>query len=343
LPKAIFSYWFHGRKFLLVSKIVDWDTHIGRRLRLRDLHVFFCVVEHGSLGKAASHLGVSHPAVSQLIADLEHAVGARLLDRSSRGVVPTIYGRALLARGRAAFDELKQGIRDIEYLADPTAGELTFACPETNALILSPIIEAFCRRHPHVILNVSDEGITTFAARLRDRSHDFAFQRLRGQPVPDDPLFDDLNVEILFDDELIVACGMESELARRRKIDLADLVNEPWILAASDSWNHKIIAEAFRARGLRMPNIRVRTFSVHLRSSLAASGRFITTFPKSVAHLARERFSLKVLPVVLPAQPWPVAIITLKSRTLSPVVERFIKHVRDFTRPLRDGSAIPKA
>jgi DNA-binding transcriptional LysR family regulator len=341
--KAIFSFKFHHRKFLLVSKIVDWDSHIGRRLRLRDLHVFFSVIEHGSLGKAASHLGVSHPAVSQLIADLEHAIGARLFDRSSRGVVPTIYGRALLARGRAAFDELKQGIRDIEFLSDPTAGELTFACPEANAVILSPIIEAFCQLHPHVTLNVSDEGITTFATKLRDRSHDFAFQRLRGGLLPDDPLFEDLNVEILFDDELIVACGTQSRWARRRKIDLAELVDEPWILAVPDSWNHRIIAEAFRAQGLRLPDIRVRTFSVHLRSSLAASGRFITTFPKSVAYISGERFSLKVLPLKLPTRPWPVAIITLKNRTLSPVVGRFIEHVRDFTRPMRGGRAIRKA
>ena len=86
--QAIFSFILHYRKFFLMAKIVDWDSHIGRRLRLRDLHVFFTVAQHGSLARAASHLGVSHPAVSQLIADLERAVGARLFDRSSRGVSP---------------------------------------------------------------------------------------------------------------------------------------------------------------------------------------------------------------------------------------------------------------
>jgi DNA-binding transcriptional LysR family regulator len=76
-----------------MPKITDWDSHIGRRLKLRNLHVFFTVVQHGSLAKAASHLGVSHPAVSQLIADLEHALGAILFDRTARGVTPTIYGQ----------------------------------------------------------------------------------------------------------------------------------------------------------------------------------------------------------------------------------------------------------
>ena len=97
-----------------MSKIVDWDSHIGRRLRLRDLHVFFAVVQSGSMAQAAADFRVSQPAVSKVIAGLEHTVGVRLLDRSPRGVEPTLYGRALLTRARAAFDELRLGIRDIE-------------------------------------------------------------------------------------------------------------------------------------------------------------------------------------------------------------------------------------
>jgi len=82
-----------------MAKIVDWDRHIGRRLRLRDLHVFFAVVETGSLAKAAAQLNVSQPAVSQLIADMEHVLDVKLFDRSSRGVTPTAYGHVLLERG----------------------------------------------------------------------------------------------------------------------------------------------------------------------------------------------------------------------------------------------------
>ena len=109
---------------------IDWESQIGRRLKLRDLHVFSTVVQHGSMAKAARHLGVSHPAVSEVIADLEHALGVRLLDRSAQGIEPTIYGDALLKRSVVVFDELKQSIRDIEFLSDPTTGELRIACVE---------------------------------------------------------------------------------------------------------------------------------------------------------------------------------------------------------------------
>jgi DNA-binding transcriptional LysR family regulator len=106
--------------------------------------VLFEVMQSGTLAKAAVQLRVSQPAVSQVIVDLEHALGVKLFDRSSRGVEPTLYARALLARGRAAFDELRQGIRDIEFLANPTAGELTIAYPESLSLTVLPqIVELF--------------------------------------------------------------------------------------------------------------------------------------------------------------------------------------------------------
>src|SRR5690349_1210672 len=103
----------------------EWERRIGRRLRLRDLHILSTVVQWGSMAKAATDLGVSQPSVSEAIANLEAALRVRLLDRSSRGVEPTMYAQALLKRGRVVFDELQQGIQDIEFLSDPTTGEVT--------------------------------------------------------------------------------------------------------------------------------------------------------------------------------------------------------------------------
>ena len=76
---------------------IDSESQIGRRLRLRDLHLFFTVVQEGSMAKAASRLGISQPAVSEVIAALEDALGVRLFDRNARGVEPTVYGRAATA------------------------------------------------------------------------------------------------------------------------------------------------------------------------------------------------------------------------------------------------------
>src|SRR6202022_5131730 len=132
-----------------MPRSIQWESQIGRRLRLRDLFVFFTVVEYGSMAPAAAKLGVSTPSISEVIAALEHALGVRLLDRSPKGIVTTPYGEALLARGRAAFDELRQAIRDIEFIADPDAGELRIGCPESIAAgFLVPVLERFLKDHP---------------------------------------------------------------------------------------------------------------------------------------------------------------------------------------------------
>jgi DNA-binding transcriptional LysR family regulator len=319
-----------------MARKIDWESQIGRRLKLRDLHAFFTAVQRGSMSKAARQLGVSQPAVSEAIANLEQALGVRLLDRRPQGIEPTMYGGALLRRSAAVFDELKQCIRDIEFLGDPTAGELRIGCPEAIAAILPPILESFSRKYPRVVLHVDQVSTATLELPgLRERKFDLVVALLL-MPRVDDGQAGDLNVEVLFDDHLVLAAGMRSRWARRRKIDLAELVDEPWILAAPDTGPYRIVSEAFRVRGLSVPRISLMTLSVHLRTNMLASGHFITTFPSSVARLHADRFSLKVLPVELPVRPWPVAIVTLKNRTLSPGVKRFIAHIRDFTRPMRE-------
>src|SRR4029079_5255184 len=134
---------------------VQWADRIGRRLKLRDLHVLSAVVQWGSMAKAAQHLAVSQPVVSAAVSDLEHAIGVRLLDRSRRGGEPTIYGRALLKHGMVAFDALKQGVKEIEFLADPTAGELRIGCPEwISAGLLPVIIDRLLQKHPRIVFHV---------------------------------------------------------------------------------------------------------------------------------------------------------------------------------------------
>jgi DNA-binding transcriptional LysR family regulator len=309
-------------------KKIDWESQIGRRLPLRDLHVFSTVIRLGSMAKAAQRLGVSAPAVSEVIADLEHTLGVRLLDRRPQGVEATAYGAALERHTLAAFDELRQSIREIESLADPTAGELRIGCPESiSAAILQPIMEQFIEQYPRVVLDVDTVNTQSFPQKLRDRELDVVLTR-GGWQLEEPRLVSDFKVETLFNDELVVAVGSQSPWARRRKVDIAELRDERWILTTTDRWNYQIIAKAFRQAGVEMPHISVRTISVHLRANMAATGRLIATFPRSVLLLYEDRFALKILPLDLPDRTWPIKIATLKGRTLSPVAERFIACAR---------------
>src|SRR5262245_54693396 len=135
---------------------MDQIERIERRLKLHDVRVLMSVVEAGSMAKAALHLGTSQPAISRSIADLEHTLGVRLLERSAKGVEPKKTGQAIIRRGVAVFDELRQGVKDVEFLADPTAGELRVGCPE--AIAAGPVltvINRLTRRHPRIVFHVA--------------------------------------------------------------------------------------------------------------------------------------------------------------------------------------------
>ena len=134
---------------------MDWAERIGRRIRFRDLHVLLAVAEHGSMSKASAELAISHPVVSKTISDLERTLGVRLFDRGSQGVELTDYGRALLECGVSVFDEMRRGLKRIEFLTDPNSGELRVGCPEiTMAGLMPAIAERFSHRYPGIRLHV---------------------------------------------------------------------------------------------------------------------------------------------------------------------------------------------
>ena len=143
----------------------------------------------------------------------------RLLDRNPRGIEPTIYSKALLKRGRVAFDELRQGLRDVEFLLDPASGEVRVGCPEGTAAGFVPaVIDRLSRLHPRVVVHVvtAQTGTQDFR-ELRERNADIMLGRLF-RPIVDK----DIDVEIVGRDRLFVVAASQNPWARRRKVSLAN-------------------------------------------------------------------------------------------------------------------------
>jgi DNA-binding transcriptional LysR family regulator len=301
---------------------------VGRRLRFRDLEVFSAVVECGSMAKAAAHLGVTQPSVSEIVASLESAFQVRLLDRSPQGVVPTIYGQALLKRGLAALDELKQGLRDISFLTDSSGGEVRVGWPESFTEVLSGMVRAFCLEHPGIALRIDHlPAPTGELPELQARKLDIALAR----SLPE-RFAADLNAEVLFDDPAVIAAGANSRWARRRRIELADLVDADWVATPRETLTTRLLEQAFQDKGLPAPKLRVTTFSVQLRARLLVEGEFLACMPRSLLQVKVDGVGLRTLPVKLAPHTFPVAIVTVKNRTLTPVVELFVERLRAFVK-----------
>jgi DNA-binding transcriptional LysR family regulator len=308
---------------------VPWDDRIRHRLKLRDLDILMAVVEAGSMGKAAGRFHMTQPAVSKVIADLELTLGVRLLERSRQGAEPTPHGRALIKRGIAIFDELWQGVQDLDFLSDPTAGALRIGSSEPiAAAIVSPVVDRLSQQYRRMTFHVLTMDTDALYRELATRSIDLALARVTG------PLTEEYSAEILFHDPLVVVTGANNPLARRRRIELAELLNEPWVLPPVDSYFGSLIAEAFRAGGLATPRLTIATISYIVRNELLATGRYLTVVPGFSVRLPRRHALFRVLPVELTRTPGPIGIITLKNRSLNPLAQLFLERVRILTRPL---------
>ena len=312
---------------------MDLSDRIARRMKLQHLHVLMTVVQAGSMGKAAQRLNTVQPAVSRSIAELEHALGVRLLDRRRQGVEPTEYGRALLDCGTAVFDDLRQGMKNIEFLTDPTAGEVRIGCnPLLGATFVCAVIDRLSQRYPRFAFSVVTARVEALYRELRDRNVDLLIARRLG-PIVDDRL----EFEFLFEDSAFVAAGAHNPWVRRRRIALAELVNESWVLPPPEIGTGSLVMEAFRASGLGNPRTTVAAESPQVRMSLLATGRFLTIFADSVLRFPTRPPGLKVLPVELPIPHVPVGIVVLKNRALSPSARLFIDHARKLAKPLARG------
>lgn len=312
---------------------MDPVDRIARRVKLHDLDVLLAVARAGSMNKAAAVLNMTQPAVSRSIAELERTVGVSLLDRNTRGVEPTAYGHALLNGGRAVFDDLRQTLKDIEFLADPTAGEVRIGCNSILATsFVSAVIERLSQRYPKIVFHFTIAPNEALYRDLRERSVDVVIVQTRGAIAAEW-----LDFDFIFDDSVVVAAGAQSPWACRRKIGLGELVNELWTLPPSTSVIGAIALEAFRSSGLDYPSANVLALPTEVRTSLLTAGRYLTMLPGFALRFPARHQEIKALPVELPADRVKVGIVTLKNRMLSPVMRLFIAAAHEVAKPLAKG------
>jgi len=305
---------------------MDWADRIGRRIKLRDLHVLLAVAEYGSMAKAAAHLAISHPVVSKTISDLEQNLGLPLFDRHSQGVELTPYGRALLKCGVTVFDEMRQGLKHVQFLATPDSGELRIGCAEIlTGGLLPAVAQRLSNKYPkiHLKVIVANPALMQFQ-ELRERNVELMMGRLSVPLMPED-----LVADILFDEPSVVVAGVRSQWARRRRIKFADLIGGPWILPPYDSAPGSHVTEIFRAANLEPPAPNIATLSVQLTTTLVAAGHYLGLLPRSVVQFSALRRALKILRVTVPVRRTAVGILTVKERTLDPLAKLFIECARE--------------
>jgi DNA-binding transcriptional LysR family regulator len=282
------------------------------------------------MAKAANELAVSHPVVSRSISELEHTLGVRLLERNPHGVELTEFGRAMLNRSYAAFDELRQGVKDIEFLADPTKGEVRIGSTgPLAASFVSSIVDRLHQRYPHMMFHLVTADSGSLQRDLDERNFDLLILRKIG-PFAEDRI----SFEVLYDNPYFVAAGVKSPWARRRRVELAELINELWILPRAGTRFGSLARDIFGAKGLPCPRAAVIGSGLETTINLVSTGHYLTIHPESVFAFPAPHPFIRKLPIELPIVSGPIGILTLKNRTLNPAAQLFIKTAREVAEPL---------
>jgi DNA-binding transcriptional LysR family regulator len=196
-------------------------------INLRHLRLFAAVVDHGGFTKAAAQLGLSQPAISKSLAELERSLHVRLIDRSGRSAQLTQAGQILHARAREIFGVERLAERELREVRGLKRGRLRVAASPTIATyLLPPILARFQRRRPAVRISSIQADTTTVVRLLLESRVDVAL-------TEDQPVHELVEATAWRDDELVVIASIQHELLARDRIapgDLADfpfLVNEP--------------------------------------------------------------------------------------------------------------------
>lgn len=307
---------------------------IARRVTLRELRLLLAVARCGSILKAAQDIGLTQPAVSKSVADLEGVLGVRLFDRTNRGVEPTPHGRVVLLRAAGVFDELRQAVEELAFLSDSSGGELRIGgTPAMCGGLLSHAISAIESERPGVQFHVIELESEKLVGEVRARAIDVGLAR-----APTLGLADDIAFDPLFDDRLFVVAGASHPLARRRSISLEEVADQRWVLPMPQSPVSQQFRSAFERLELRLPQSVVTSMSLLVRYELLATNRFVTVLHGSLLQFGNMPSHVRVLPIELSAGIL-IGLIKVKDRTVAPVAELFMERMREIVEPMRSLSA----
>ncbi len=301
---------------------------------MRSLRLLLAVARSGSILKAANEVGLSQPALSKSIADLEGTFGVRLFDRTNRGVTPTPQGDILLRRATGVFEELRQAIDELGFLRDASHGELRIGgTPALCAGLLPHAIGTILEQRANFRFHVAELESKKLAGEVLARSLDFGLGREHAAGESSELVFDRL-----FDDRVFIVGGAKHPLAARASVLLEEAARHQWVLPATEGSMMAELGNEFRRQRLELPRSVVTTMSMLVRYELIATNRFLTVMYGSVLRFGSARGFLRVLPIDVPVG-IPIGMIRLKKRTLAPSAELFMQTAREAVRPMRSLSA----
>lgn len=305
------------------------------RMKLNTLRALVAAVEEGSLRAAARRLGVSQPALTKMIRELERELDAPLLARSRTGVVATAQGQVLVERASAADRELTQAVEQIRQLGGDMTGTLTIgAVPLAVMLLMPETVRTFGQAHPAIRLRISEELYIQQLTRLRKGEVDVAIG-----PQPPGLAPGEFATQPLMPIAMVVVVRRGHPLAGARS--LTELSRARWVFtgATSDAGYARLM---FEQNGLPTPPVGALVNSTLGLVSIIAAGDFVGLLPLQIARHPMTAQYLHIVDTREGPLRATLASMVRSDSLLKPAVREFVTHLhraahqlvgRDFAAP----------
>jgi len=294
------------------------------RARLRHLQVLVQVAELGSLQRAAQVVGLTQPAVTHIVNDLESLLGATLFQRHARGARPTPVAQELLPAARRMLDALGQGTEAVAARLDDGGGVVrVLASAAAVSGLLHELLPAFAHAHPRIQVQATLAESDVFGSVLPIADVDIVACRAPAA-LPEGWRFTPLR-----EDRLVVACGTTHRLAKRRRVRLAELAEEAWLVSPVESLARRALEALAAEKGWALKRAPIVTRALPLTWAALAQGDCVTLVPLGVVQQLVQAGQLVVLPVDREDQLWPVTSLGVLdkedgSRPAAQALHRFL-------------------
>ncbi|WP_020651391.1 LysR family transcriptional regulator [Massilia niastensis] len=311
-------------------------SRLARMVNERLLFVLIAVTETGSATQAAERLQLSQPAVSQSLRDLEHLVGASLVERTSRGVRLTEAGEILLRRIKLTLMELRVAEEEIASIQGVLHGRVTVASlPYASVDLVPQAVTQFLGLHPHINVAVIDGTYDFLIDQLRNADIDMIVSTLRPSVA------DDLEQEALFDDTLCVVCRAGHPYSTMERLALRDVVDARWVVPLPNTGTRTSFEAAFRSEDLDLPPVRLEVHNPMAVRSILLKSDYLALL---CTHQVRSELAagqLTVLPIALRGTERRIGLTLRRDGSPSPGVKALREELRLTARALERESAVP--
>lgn len=305
------------------------DWYIRNELKLRHLHLLVVLDDMRSMGKVAAHTHVTQPAVSKALGEMEKGLGMKLFERTSRGILPTVFGECMVRHARTVLNELNQA-------ADELRGLQTGALGRIHVGVLSNVIPALLpqsiallkKRSPGTNVHLAEGSMDRLLPQLLLGELDLII----GRPVENHAV-SDLGTKTLSEQPIVLITGPQHPLARRRtRLKWSDLEDYTWVLPPAGMLLRAPLERTFKRHGMPMPANFVEALSVQFVISYVQLSDAIATTTRDIAEHYQKQGQVSLLKFNFPRLVRPLGIAWNRRRPLSPSTALLIECLEEVSR-----------